>query len=171
MSVPAVRTDAPWSAQIFDRLKWVLTRCVTAAAWLGFLWFSARVISGTDVDHVIQAALWLGRLVTAYWFLLVAWIGFNIVLYRMRGPVQPKAAAAVDFSKDYFGRKVVVAEGANLRASHLVMDLEDDVKMYSIGQGPTTEEEEETESLGALAAQLNDDKTKAASHAATASGN
>lgn len=132
MSTIASRVEPYPSWSVTERMTWLFTQLIMAFLWLGFFWFGAKILRDSPMDEVVDSLMWLAK---ATWFYLAAlgiWVGFNILLYKYRGPSKPKAHATTVFTQDYFGRGIQVDPSATLSDSHLIVELKEGNKVYGL---------------------------------------
>jgi hypothetical protein len=66
-----------------------------------------------------------------YLVILLAWMIYNVLLYRWKGPRIMADVAAGDWTSDQLGRAIVLTRGTSLQDAHLVVDVQDGKKVYS----------------------------------------
>ena len=101
-----------------------------AVAWGAVVCWCFVVFRGDGLGEAAKAAFWLLQALGAYLGALTVWVLFNRVRRRMFGPVPRLAGEDRAFDKDYYGRAVAVAPGADFAQQHLVLEYVDNQKVY-----------------------------------------
>lgn len=111
--------------------RWLTGRAFVLAAWGGFVGFAVYVFTKTPLAELLQGLAWLESVIRWYLAILLAWMIYNVLLYRWKGPRIMADVAAGDWTSDQLGRAVVLTRGTSLQDAHLVVDVQDGKKVYS----------------------------------------
>jgi hypothetical protein len=107
----------------------VWTKFLLALLWIGFAAAWIRVAQYTTFHELLDSLLLLLLLTVAYSLMLVAWVLYNISIYRRKGPRNQVREFALFPTQDYLGAPVDLRVDC-LSESEIVIDLVDGTKYY-----------------------------------------
>ena len=125
---------------------------VAAVAWSSIICWCFVVLRGEAWNDAARAAFWLLQAIGTYLLALVGWVLYNRIRNRVFGPVPRRAGEQRTFDKDYYGRAVAVAPGADFSQQHLVLAYIDNKKVYCRPTDEDVEERHEAAASGGLKA-------------------
>ncbi|MBK5292381.1 MAG: hypothetical protein JJE04_11995 [Acidobacteriia bacterium] len=110
-------------------------KVIIALLWAAFAFAWVRVIR-TQPSELINGLLWIGAMAVAYGAGLALWIWYCLCTAQ-----KPKVRcfARSVFTVDHFGRPIEVAPHAALGAKHLVVQIRNGRKIYSLPELPGEE--------------------------------
>ncbi len=115
----------------------VIRFSVAGFVWCVFVCWFLLVMRGPAVLAAVRAVAWLTVALGCYVALLSYWIVYNKALYALGATPQPEQGEEAAFEKDYFGRPLAVEAHAELEDQYLVMELDEEKKLY---RAPNSEE-------------------------------
>jgi hypothetical protein len=107
----------------------VWTKFILTLLWLGFAVSWIHVAQHTTLHELLDSLRLLLIMTLAYSLLLMAWVLYNIAIYRRKGPRTKVREFALLPGHDYLGAPVDVRVDC-LSESEIVVDLVEGTKCY-----------------------------------------
>ena len=118
-----------------ERSKWQLALHVVIAAvvWGLFAWAWYVVFLKRTNDQTLNGVLALGAFLLIMLLVTLGWVRHNLRIYERRGPRTQVPTVREDWSRDVLGRTVEADWAAVRSASVVVIETEESVKRYVVG--------------------------------------